>query len=286
MHAYLIMAHKNLEQIKKLMKLLDYSENDIYIHIDAKADDTIRFFDYASCCTKSKVIQSSIFKSAWGSYSLIECELFLLKQATENRKYDYYHLISGMDLPLKDQSEIHRFFERNSGKQFVHFSGKNSKNEYSIKRRVKYYWATNYYNSLSFIHINRLKNNDLVFYHGSQWFSITDELVRDLLKKKKYIEKVYKNTNCCDELVIQTFIANNDKWFSKLYDSRMDDNYCANVRKIDWSRGGPYVWTEKDFNELIDSNCMFARKFDEKVDPKIIELLYERILLKGNNCEK
>ena len=305
MHAYLIMAHKNLEQIKKLMKLLDYSENDIYIHIDAKADDTIRFFDYASCCTKSKVIQSSIFKSAWGSYSLIECELFLLKQATENRKYDYYHLISGMDLPLKDQSEIHRFFERNSGKQFVHFSGKNSKNEYSIKRRVKYYWATNYYNSLSFIdfrlirkidcfqirlqelfHINRLKNNDLVFYHGSQWFSITDELVRDLLKKKKYIEKVYKNTNCCDELVIQTFIANNDKWFSKLYDSRMDDNYCANVRKIDWSRGGPYVWTEKDFNELIDSNCMFSRKLDEKVDPKIIELLYERILLKGNNCEK
>lgn len=33
MHAYLIMAHKNLEQIKKLMKLLDYSENDIYISI-------------------------------------------------------------------------------------------------------------------------------------------------------------------------------------------------------------------------------------------------------------
>ena len=35
-------------------------------------------------------------------------------------------------------------------------------------------------------HINRLKNNDLVFYHGSQWFSITDELVRDLLRNKKY----------------------------------------------------------------------------------------------------
>lgn len=191
MHAYLIMAHKNLEQIKKLMKLLDYSENDIYIHIDAKADDTIRFFDYTSCCTKSKVIQSSVFKSAWGSYSLIECELFLLKQATENRKYDYYHLISGMDLPLKNQLEIHQFFKKNSGKQFVHFSGKNSENEYQIKRRVKYYWATSYYNFFSFIdfrivrridyfqirlqellHIDRLKDNNLVFYHGSQWFSM------------------------------------------------------------------------------------------------------------------
>ena len=41
MHAYLIMAHKNLEQIKKLLKLLDYSQNDIYIHIDTKADDSI-----------------------------------------------------------------------------------------------------------------------------------------------------------------------------------------------------------------------------------------------------
>lgn len=302
MHAYLIMAHKNLEQIKKLMKLLDYSKNDIYIHIDAQADDAIRFFDYASCCTKSKVIQSSLFKSAWGSYSLIECELFLLRQATENKKYEYYHLISGMDLPLKDQYEIHQFFERNNGKQFVHFSGKSSENDYQIKRRVKYYWATSYYNSLSFIdfrlvrridyiqirlqelfHINRLKDNDLVFYHGSQWFSITDELAQDLLKEKERIKKIYKNTNCCDELVIQTFIVNSDKWFSRLYDSKMDDSYCANVRKIDWSRGGPYVWKKNDFNELIDSDCMFARKFDEKIDAKIIELLYERILSKNNN---
>ena len=117
MHAYLIMAHKNLEQIKKLLKLLDYSQNDIYIHIDTKADDSIKFFDYTSCCTKSKVIQSSLFKSAWGSYSLVECELFLLRQATKNRKYDYYHLISGMDLPLKNQLEIHQFFKKNNGKQ-------------------------------------------------------------------------------------------------------------------------------------------------------------------------
>lgn len=111
-------------------------------------------------------------------------------------------------------------------------------------------------------------------------------MARDLLKEKDYIERIYKNTNCCDELFLQTFIANNDKWFSRLYDLKMDDDYCSNVRKIDWSRGGPYVWTKKDFNELIDSDCMFARKFDEKVDQKIIELLCERILLKGNKCEK
>ena len=38
MQAYLIIAHKNLEQLKKLLKLLDYSKNDLYIHIDKKAE--------------------------------------------------------------------------------------------------------------------------------------------------------------------------------------------------------------------------------------------------------
>ena len=28
----------------------------------------------------------------------------------ETTKYEYYHLISGMDLPLKSQKEIHHFF--------------------------------------------------------------------------------------------------------------------------------------------------------------------------------
>ena len=306
MHAYLIMAHKNLEQIKKLLQLLDYPDNDIYIHIDAKADTAVRFFDYTSCCTKSKVFQLSQIKSAWGSYSLIECELLLLEQAAENKQYDYYHLISGMDMPLKTQFEIHQFFEKNNGKQFVYFSGKNSDNTYQIKRRVKYYWATSYYNFLKFIdfrvvrkidyfqirlqelfHINRLKDNELIFFHGSQWFSITDDLVRELLKEKCQIEKLYKNTNCCDEVFLQTFIANNNKWLSKLYASKFDEDCHANMRKIDWSRGGPYVWRKEDFEELIDSDCMFARKFDEKIDLEIIDLLYKRILTKDNyNNEK
>lgn len=84
---------------------------------------------------------------------------------------------------------------------------------------------------------------------------------------------------------MQTVLMNS-KFKDNIYHKALDGSSLSIMRKIDWERGGPYVWTEKDFNELIDSNCMFARKFDEKVDAKIIELLYERILLKGNNCEK
>ena len=42
----------------------------------------------------------------------------LLKAAIKGN-YDYYHLISGMDLPIKTQKEIHEFFENNKGKEFI-----------------------------------------------------------------------------------------------------------------------------------------------------------------------
>ena len=35
-HAYLIIAHTQFELLDVLLELLDYAENDIYLHIDKK----------------------------------------------------------------------------------------------------------------------------------------------------------------------------------------------------------------------------------------------------------
>ena len=37
-HAYLILAYKNTYVLQKTIRLLDYEDNDIYFHIDKKAD--------------------------------------------------------------------------------------------------------------------------------------------------------------------------------------------------------------------------------------------------------
>ena len=50
---------------------------------------------------------------------------------------------------------------------------------------------------------------------------------------------------------------------------------CGSLRLIDWERGNPYVWREKDFNDNLKSNCLFARKFDERVDKLIIKKIKE-----------
>lgn len=38
-HAYLVMAHNNIEQLIRLVRILDDERNDIYIHLDRKFKD-------------------------------------------------------------------------------------------------------------------------------------------------------------------------------------------------------------------------------------------------------
>lgn len=45
------------------------------------------------------------------------------------------------------------------------------------------------------------------------------------------------------------------------------------MRYIDWKRGGPYIFLELDYQELMDSYCLFARKFDSNIDKKIINMI-------------
>ena len=67
--------------------------------------------------------QRSVFikriKIRWGGFSQIKCELLLLKAAYK-KNYDYYHLLSGVDLPLKTQITSTIFY-KNKGKEFIHF---------------------------------------------------------------------------------------------------------------------------------------------------------------------
>lgn len=48
----------------------------------------------------------------WGDISSIKLEFKLFRMAYENGPYMYYHLLSGVDLPIKSQDYIHEFFKK------------------------------------------------------------------------------------------------------------------------------------------------------------------------------
>lgn len=284
--AFLIMYHTDYYILERLLKQIDNEKFDIYLHIDKKVKD----FDYEY--TKSIVKKSNIYfvnrlNVNWSTYSQIKCELNLFKEAVKNN-YSYYHLISGNDLLLKDSDYIYNFFDKCNKLEFVGYVDFDGINE-DILERVKYYHILNknrrhknkyirllstkiYYKLVSYqkkIGVNRLKKIDLEIRKGSNWVSITNELVKYILSKEKEIRDVYKYSNCGDELFIQTLVYNSS-FKDKIYNEYNDEH--KNIKRyIDWNRGEPYTFTINDYDELVNSDCFFARKFSSVLDKEIID---------------
>ena len=283
-HAYLIIAHNNFYILERLLNLLDDKRNDIYIHIDKK----VRNFDFdyfRRQCKRSNIKFISPIKVYWGGYSQVQCELNLLKEAVL-KNYDYYHLLSGVDLPIKNQDYIHKFFEENTGKEFVRFMKKGwdynrvSKihffNDYcKINNQFKYFIYL-ISNKLLGKYINKngydytKKFSEFIFMKGDQWFSITNECAHYICNNEKNIKKMFKYTSCPDEHFIHTILYNS-KFKEKL-------SYDTCLREIDWERGTPYTYKIDDYDLLMSSENLFARKFDYNRDKRIIDKIYQNIM--------
>lgn len=56
---------------------------------------------------------------------------------------------------------------------------------------------------------------------------------------------------------------------------------CA--RLIDWERGQPYVFRMADYDEIMQSPAMFARKFSMQTDPEIVKAIQDALNKKRGN---
>lgn len=295
-HAFLIIAHNNWNQLKKLIRLLDAENHDIYIHIDKKSKDFNKK-EFLNITRKSKFYIFQEYEVFWGGFSQVQVETCLFEKA-HALKYDYYHLISGADLPLKSNKEIDAFFEQHKGTEFILYDEDKLKNDPEITRRAKYYhflqnyrrrytqkWKNEFFTFLERIslvaqivfRVNRVKNLDWTIKYGSNWVSITDDLVTEILKQKEKIQRVFSCTNCADELFVQT-VAHNCGFKNRIYVPEC--GMAENVRFIDWSRGkngNPYTFRKQDEELLMKNSNFFARKFSETVDSDIIQCIYTKI---------
>lgn len=283
--AYLVMAHDKESQLIKLLSALDYKENDIYVHIDKK-NNTISKERLKTCVTKANIYIYKKYKITWGCISQVKCQLFLLKQATK-QFHDYYHVLSGSDLPIKSHAYIQNFFLENSGKEFIHFENntytkKNNGTKYHLffgmaRGAKNQIWKRVCYRlDKTFVSIQNKIGVERKLFWGSNWCSITHKLATDVVENEKRLLRKVLFTISSDEIFLQSFVGiNNSKY--ELFYKQYDDNYLSIMRYIDWNRGEPYIWREKDFDELIKSPYLYARKFDENVDMMIIDRIKEYI---------
>ena len=286
-HAYLILAHTNPGQLRKLLMLLDDPRNDIFVHIDRKAGFDGRALDGACSSSRVEVLNNRI-SVRWGGVSIMKCELALLREATRTGQYDYYHLLSGMDLPIKDQDTIHRFFDANRGKEFIDFWEMRP----DILDRAQWYTPFPEMERNFLFHainkgcrniqkaLGRRINTDIGIEYGSQWFSITDGMARYVTYRESELEEIFGHTIICDEFFMSTAVWGSP-FRQNIYEPSHDRNVCGNMRLIDWSRGGnirhPWTFRIDDMDMLMSSPMLWARKFDERADNDIIDTICHRL---------
>lgn len=288
MHAVMIIAHNQFDLLEKLIFALDDRRNDIFVHIDSKIEN----FDFEHFCKIPKYSQIHFTERTnvtWGDFSQVKAEMILLKSAvvnqSENRRYSYFHLISGCDLPIKSNDEIHEFFQNNSGKEFIHFTS-NEVSAQSVGRIRYYHFFRNKRNLIrkvfsysvlqleKIIRVNRLKKEKIKVQKGCNWFSITGDFAEYIVANMNKWEKIFKYSYCADEVFVQTILLNSP-FKDNLYMPNCNNDLIACARLIDWHRGNPYVFRKEDFYLIKSSSAMFARKFDMNIDSDIVDMVLE-----------
>ncbi len=271
--AILVLAHKNQEQV---IKLIDHLKTDfsIYLHIDRKSKIQIS--------NENNVHSIKQYKVYWGSYNQILATRELMRIAAAGN-HDRYLLISGQDLPIMSNAAIVQYFMGNNN-NYLRGEKLSASLEYRKDNWRMIYYHFNLFDRREYNMIIERKLGLLqdIFklyrkipdnlYFGSNWFNLTHEAVMICLEKmydKKYLN-LFKYTRCADEVIIQSILYN-----SRLLSSIKNED----LRYADWSADVAYpkVLTMDDYDNVMNSAKLFARKFDDKIDSAVIDRIYGAI---------
>jgi len=115
-------------------------------------------------------------------------------------------------------------------------------------------------------YINYLANSKL-FGGSAYWCLARDciEYINEYLQRDDSAIKFWKYVRIPDEAFFQTILLN-----SHLKEQLVNDNF----RYIDWvSAPHPEILGKQNFEQFINSNKLFARKFDVTVDPDVLDMI-------------
>lgn len=203
-------------------------------------------------------------------------------------------MIRTLHYPIKTQQYIHEFLSKNRGKEFVALTRTRSQRESKeVTYKTGYYWIlSNYFRTTNivvqklmnlirniFVGLQKIlgikRNYKMKLRKGSHWCIITDGFCKYLLKNKAYVLKAFRFTLCADEIWMPS-ILNSSPYKKNVFDLDNPGRSC--MREIDWNRGNPYVWQLEDYDQLVHSDRLFARKMNSSSLPLIHKLKENHIV--------
>ncbi|MBF2050660.1 MAG: hypothetical protein IGS54_25410 [Elainella sp. C42_A2020_010] len=279
--AYIIMAHQQPQQLKRLITALQTDTASFFIHFSKKAESA-----YQEAIELLKDVPNVYFVprryTFWGHPSLVKAALSGLRAVVESGvNYDYVSLLSAQDYPIKKIADIERFFEQNAGKQFIDYAPVDGTNPRAVGippwsgiSRIES-WYFMYRSKKIRIPIKRKLPYGYKPYMGYLWWSFSREFaeyVIEFLDQHPRYTNFFDHVFISDEFFFQCILLN-----SPFKHAAVNDD----LRFADWENPNPTVpatLLTADFERLRNTHHLFARKFDAKRDSAILDLIDQKIL--------
>lgn len=284
--AFLILAHKNPEQVNRLIKSLEHPSVKVYVHADKKSGWLNEATDSSATLIKNNV---AVY---WGDYTPVEATLNGMKEIIASQPdFDYFILLSGQDYPIKPIEELLQFLKKNKGKEFIESTPVNEQGwkeamgryQYYHYRRNKNFWVWMIIAGIRyFMKLTGFRRKPpMPVWAGSQWFIISRQACEYILNyTERYPDYVsfMQKSNFVDEMFFQTILLNAP------FKEKCVQN---NLRYIDWGHvhgkktRSPKVLQSEDWEKIQASNAFFARKFDIMKDSSILDKIDSTLLQPG-----
>jgi hypothetical protein len=299
---YIILAHHKPELLFKLIEKLNHDKVNFLIHWDKNSKcDFKKVQQFCSSYKNCKVYCK--YPVQWMGFSIIKSTLLLMRESIKHSYSKYYVLMSGQDYPIKPLNTILKFFEDNN-RNFISLNYLSDLGK-SFRDKVDYYhfldfplWNPKskhrnffFYKIYFSLFVKRIQKlfpkrrmyKNFIPYFGSQWFALTYETVRDILKfvdENPGYSKFMKYVESPDEVFFHTIIGNTNHLRSNVMEIEDFDKWSelpnkvppfvykwGSLRYMDWespNREKPAVLDMRDFDNLKKSHLLFCRKIDER----------------------
>ena len=282
--AILITAYKNMDHLNRIVRFFDTSGFYCFIHIDKKS--SVSKSEIEDLKAKDNVnFVSQEYSITWGGINHLKAILHLLDRALKECDAEYFHLITGHDFPIKPVEEFNSFFEKNRGVEFLEVNPlpyKNWENGgmdrfllYNVydfidgRTGMKERFAKGLLKLQRKLRIQRKLPKDFpALFGGSTYWSLSRnciEYVLNYLQTHPSFLKRFRYSFCSEEVFFQTIVMN----------SPLKENVVNNsLRFILWEkRNGnfPANLDESDYDSMIKSDALFARKFEYPVSEGLLK---------------
>jgi hypothetical protein len=266
--AYFIMLHHKLEQFRWLFEAIYSSEDLFLIHIDRTSPLAFHRAVEAYIGDRSNVEFLPAHRVAWGGWSLVVPGLraidFFLRCS---RYWSYYINLSGQDYPIKPRGAIRDTLKESWPRNFVgvgRFADIriSEPDDPHLERRLTFdLFGRRRLETPFRLPAPTAINMD---YKGPAWHILDRDFCRWMMNApvRRAVERYLRWTLLPEEVFFQAMIMN-----SPFADTRID--HCGH--EVIWP--GPKVLDSGDYDHLMRSPALFARKFDEAKDPNILRRL-------------